>query len=77
MVLLGVVIGKCEMSSARISQENKHAYLWSNVNLCRTPSDKQQWSKNTFFLIVFDRNIIKSYLNIYLLFCVQQLILCD
>ena len=27
MVLLGVVIGKCEMSSTRISQENEHAIL--------------------------------------------------
>ena len=27
MVLLGVVIGKCEMSSTHISQENEHAIL--------------------------------------------------
>ena len=48
-------------------------YSWSNVNLCRTHSDKQQWNKITFSLILnrFDRNITKSNLNIYLLFCVQ------
>ena len=41
-VLLGVFIGKCEMSSTHISQENEHAYSWLNVNLCRTPSDKKE-----------------------------------
>ena len=37
-------------------------YLWSNVNLCRTTSDKQQLNK-FFFLNLFDGNIIKSYLK--------------
>ena len=72
MVLLGVVICKCEMSSTHISQENEHAILLVKCQfIISTHSDKQQWNKITFFLNLFDRNIIKSYLNIYLLFCVQ------
>jgi hypothetical protein len=43
MVLLGVVIGKCEMPSTDISQENDHVNLWL------TTSDKQQWTYITFF----------------------------
>ena len=31
MVLLGVVIGKCEMPSTNISQENGHAIIISNT----------------------------------------------
>ena len=31
--MLGVVIGKCEMSSTHILQEKEHSYSWSNVNL--------------------------------------------
>jgi hypothetical protein len=38
MVLLGVVIGKCEMPSTDISQDNDHVNLWLIT------SDKQQWT---------------------------------
>ena len=68
MVLLGVVIGKCEMSCTHISQENEHAIL---VVKRQFMSYNFSGIKLHFFLNLFDRNIIKSYLNIYLLFCVQ------
>ena len=45
MVLLGVVIGKCEMPSTNISQETSQL----NVNLWLANSDKQQWTYITFF----------------------------
>ncbi len=34
MVVLGVVIGKCEMSSTDISQENDHAILMVKTSIC-------------------------------------------
>ena len=43
IVLLGVVLGKCEMPSTDISQENDHAILIvMNANLWLTTSNKQQ-----------------------------------
>ena len=53
----------CEMSITDIHKKMSMQYSWSNVNLCRTPSDKQQWHKLHFFLNLFDRNIILSYLK--------------
>jgi hypothetical protein len=49
MVVLGVVLGKCEMPGTDISQENDHAILISNINLWLTTSNKQQWIYITFF----------------------------
>ena len=51
IVLLGVVIGKYEMPSTNISQENDHAIIIVNlnVNLWLATSDKQQWTYITFF----------------------------
>ena len=49
MVVLGVVLGKCEMPSTDISQENDHAILISNINLWLATSNKQQWIYITFF----------------------------
>ena len=68
MVVLGVVLGKCEMPSTDISQENDHAILISNINLWLATSNKQQWSTLPFFLNLFDRNIIGTYLIILSLF---------
>ena len=49
MVLLGVVISKCETPTTNISQENGHGYSWSHVNLWLTTRDKQQWTFFSFF----------------------------
>jgi hypothetical protein len=49
MVLLGVVLGKCEMPSTDISQENDHAILIVKRQFVTTNSDKQQWTYITFF----------------------------
>jgi hypothetical protein len=40
-----------------------------NVNLWLTNSDKQQWTYITFFLNLFYRNIIGTYLSILSLLC--------
>jgi hypothetical protein len=52
MVLLGVVVGKCEMPNTDISQENDHAILI--VKRQFVASDKQ----------LFDRNKIGTFLGI-------------
>ena len=78
MVLLGVVICKCEMSSTHFSQENEHAILMVKCQfMSYTFRQTALEYYYIFFLNRFDRHIIKSYLNIHLLFCVQQLIFCD
>ena len=38
MVLLGVVIGKCEMPSTDVSQENNHAVLSTQYSVLSTHS---------------------------------------
>ena len=71
MVLLGVVIGKCEMPTTDIAQENDHAILaHSQTSIC----DLQiQINSNgptlPFFLNLFYRNVIGTYLSISLLCC--------
>ena len=47
MVLLGAVIGKCEMPSTDISQEKWPCNTHSQTSIC--DSDKQQWAYITFF----------------------------
>jgi hypothetical protein len=70
MVVLGVVLGKCEMPSTDISQENDHAILiYSQTSIC----DLQLQINSSgpilpFFLNLFDRNIIGTYLIILSLF---------
>ncbi len=67
-VVLGVVIGKCQLPSTDISQENDHAILMVNINLWLITSNKQQWTYITFFPKSFYKNIIGTYLNILSLF---------
>ena len=68
MVLVGVVIGKCEMPSTDISQENDHAIL-SQMSICGLQLQiNSSGSTLPFFLNLFDRNIIGTYLIILLLF---------
>ena len=72
MVQLGVVIGKCEMSSTHISQENKHAIARGQMSIYVVHLQiNSSGIKLHFSLNLLNRNIIKSYLNIYSLFCVQ------
>ena len=70
MVLLGVVIGKCEMPSTDISQENDHATdTHSQMSICGLQLQiNSSGSTLPFFLNLFDRNIIGTYLIILLLF---------
>ena len=64
MVVLGVVLGKCEMPSTYITQENDHAILIVKRQLPINSSG----SALPFFLNLFDRNIIGTYLIILSLF---------
>ena len=69
MVLLGVVLGKCEMPSTDISEENEHAILivkrqFVAYNFKSTAVDLHY----LFFLNLIDRNIIGTYLIILSLF---------
>ena len=70
MVLLGVVIGKCEMPSTDISQENDHAiYTHSQTSICGLQLQINSSGPTLpFFLNLSDRNIIGTYLIILLLF---------
>ena len=67
MVVLGVVIRKCESPITNISQENGHGILKLHVNLWLATGDKQQWTYFSFFLKVFDRNIFRICQSILLL----------
>ena len=73
MVLLGVVIGKCEMPGTNISQENDHAIIIVNLNVNLWLANSRINSSGLtlpFSLNLFDRNIIGTYLNILsLLWC--------
>jgi hypothetical protein len=66
MVLLGVVLGKCEMPSTDISQENDHAILIvkRQFNCGLQLQINSNGSTLAFFLNLFDRNIIDTYLII-------------
>jgi hypothetical protein len=65
MVLLGVVIGKCEMPSTNISQENDHAII---IVVCVLQLQINSSGLTLpFSLNLFDRNLIGTYLNILLL----------
>ena len=48
MVLLGVVIRKCETPTTNISQENGHGILMIRCQI-ETNIDKQQWTYFSFF----------------------------
>ena len=71
MVLLGVVIGKCEMPSTDISQENdRNAH--SQTSICGLQLQINSSGPTLPFLLnIFDRNIIGTYLIILSLFWCQ------
>jgi hypothetical protein len=71
MVLLGVVIGNCEMPSTDISQENDHAILiYSQTSICDLQTQINSSGPTLpFFLNLFYRNIIGTYLSILSLLC--------
>ena len=66
MVLLGVVIGKCEMPSTNISQENDHAIIIVKRQFvaCMQLQINSSGLTLPFSLNLFNRNIIGTYLNI-------------
>ena len=64
MVLLGVVIRKCETPTTNISQENSHGLPMTTCQIDTCQTDKQQWTNFSFFPNLFDRNIIGIYLSI-------------
>ena len=69
MVLLGVVISKCEMPSTDISQEYEHAIL--NTSICDLQIQINSSGPTLpFFLNLFYRNIIGTYL------CILSLLWC-
>jgi hypothetical protein len=69
MVVLGVVLGKCEIPSTDISQENDHAILIVRTSICGLQLQiNSSGSTLPFFLNLFDRNIIGTYLIILSLF---------
>ena len=51
-----------------ILEDNEHALLMAKRQIGTNTSNKQQLTKNLFFLNQFQRNIIDTYLGIYLLF---------
>ena len=67
MVVLGIVLGKCEMPSTDISQENDHAILIVKRQFVAYNLNSSG-STLPFFLNMFDRNIIGTYLIILSLF---------
>ena len=70
MVLSGVVIGKCEMPSTDISQENNHAILIIQTSICDLQIQINSSGPTLpFFLNLFYRNIIGTYLSILSLLC--------
>ena len=66
MVLLGVIIGKCEMPSTNISQENDHAIIIAKImSICSLQLQINSSGLTLpFSLNLFYRNIIGTYLNI-------------
>ena len=72
MVLLWVVIGKCEMPSTDISQENDHACnTHSQTSICDLQIQINSSGPTLpFFLNLFYRNIIGTYL------CILSLLWC-
>ena len=67
-----MVIGKCEMPSTDISQENDHAiYAHSQTSICDLQIQINSSGPTLpFFLNLFYRNIIiGTYLSILSLFC--------
>jgi hypothetical protein len=63
------VIGKCEMPSTDISQENDHAILIVKCPICGFQLQINSSGPTLpFFLNLFDRNIIGTYLIILSLF---------
>jgi hypothetical protein len=70
MVVLGVVLGKCEMPSTEISQENDHARnTHSQTSICGLQLQiNSSGSTLPFFLNLFNRKIIGTYLIILSLF---------
>jgi hypothetical protein len=73
MVLLGVVIGKCEMPSTDISLENDHVInAHSQTSICGLQLQINSSGPTLPFLLnLFDRNIIGTYLIILSLFWCQ------
>jgi hypothetical protein len=71
MVLLRVVIGKCEMPSTDISQENDHAITHSQTSICDLQIQINSSGPTLpFFLNLFYRNVIDTYL------CILSLLWC-
>ena len=73
MVVLGAVIGKCQMPSTDISQENDHAILMVKRQFVAIQLEIQLQINSSgptlpFFLNLFYRNIIGTYLSILSLF---------
>ncbi len=69
MVVLGAVIGKCQMPSTDISQENDHAILMVKRQFVAYQLQINSSGPTLpFFLNLFYRNIIGTYLSILSLF---------
>jgi hypothetical protein len=76
MVVLGIVLGKCEMPSTDISQENDHAILIVKRQFVAYNLNSSG-STLPFFLNLFDRNITGTYLIILSLFWRKIVNICD
>ena len=64
MVLLGVVIGKCETPTTNISQENGHGMLMIEFQYVPlTTRINSSAPILVYFLNLFDRNIVGIYLS--------------
>ena len=71
MVLLGVVIGKCETPTTNISQENQSWHTHDYTSVCGLQLEiNSSEIILVFFLNRFDRNIIGVYLSgLLLIWC--------
>jgi hypothetical protein len=76
MVVLGIVLGKCEMPSTDISQKNDHAILIVKRQFVAYNLNSSE-STLPFFLNLFYRNITGTYLIILSLFWRKIVNICD
>ena len=69
MILLGVVMRKCETPTTNNSQDNGHGILMHDyMSICGLQLEiNSSGPISVFFLNLFDRNIIGVYLSILLL----------